>query len=457
MKGVLKIMAVILAGILLFMALGNISMKNHTGSLTPPVSENGTEQTATPNPSLTDSTLVTENMSTPTDTTPDNTTGNSMPDPTPTISPTVSPPPTYIENGGMIKAEYIGVSGFGDDTYLTTEKLKRKHIFLIDGSLTELLLGGDNFAMQNILKVGYKFNLKIENDTVVEVLPVEYEGTEFSSPVSPVPGEKSIKNLLTTALLPVGNVLYVYGGGWSWQDDGASVEASSIGMTDSWIRFFNSQNKEYSYRDKNNVKDGYYPHGGINKYYFAGLDCSGYVGWTVYNTVNTENGREGYVTTSTKLAKSLYERGWGSFYDKVTFTENGSLLLPGDVVSIDGHVWMCLGKCEDGSVVILHSTPSESRNGNKGGGVQLSAIGNDKECQAYLLADHYMKTYYPVWYERYPVILKSFDSYLNFKNGKGGVFSWSTEGESPFMSDEENVRSMTADDILKLLFNEISE
>lgn len=36
----------------------------------------------------------------------------------------------------------------------------------------------------------------------------------------------------------------------------------------------------------------------------------------------------------------------------------------GDIVSISGHVWICLGQCEDGSVVLIHSTPNA--------GVQIS-------------------------------------------------------------------------------------
>ncbi|MDD6810458.1 MAG: hypothetical protein PUD93_01120 [Lachnospiraceae bacterium] len=40
---------------------------------------------------------------------------------------------------------------------------------------------------------------------------------------------------------------------------------------------------------------------------------------------------------------------------------------PGDVFSIRGHVWICVGTCEDGSILILHSTAAESRTGQPRG------------------------------------------------------------------------------------------
>ena len=86
-----------------------------------------------------------------------------------------------------------------------------------------------------------------------------------------------------------------------------------------------------------------------------------------------------------------------------------------------GHVWISLGTCSDGSILILHSTPSDSRAGSPGGGVQLSAIGNSVSCEAYRLAERYMAAYYPEWYARYPVKLCSFSSYT----ACAGHFTWS--------------------------------
>jgi hypothetical protein len=113
---------------------------------------------------------------------------------------------------------------------------------------------------------------------------------------------------------------------------------------------------------------------------------------------------------------------------------------------------MCIGTCEDGSVLIAHSTPSPSTEGEQGGGVQLSALGKSKSCEAYLLADSYMQKYFPEWYERYRPVLKDPVSYTSFTDC-GGVFSWDLS-ENGILNDREGIRFMSASEILKLIFKE---
>ena len=125
-------------------------------------------------------------------------------------------------------------------------------------------------------------------------------------------------------------------------------------------------------------------------------------------------------------------------------------MKPGDIMSMDGHVWISLGTCSDGSVVILHSTPAYSRTGQPGGGVELSAIGLSEACEAYLLADRYMSEYYPEWYERYPVKLAEPESYFSFSKDSAGRFSWDT-GENG-LSDPEGVGDMKPEQVLAYLF-----
>ncbi|MFQ9127141.1 MAG: hypothetical protein ACLR4Z_10615 [Butyricicoccaceae bacterium] len=44
--------------------------------------------------------------------------------------------------------------------------------------------------------------------------------------------------------------------------------------------------------------------------------------------------------------------------------------LPGDLFSMEGHIWLCVGVCRDESLVIAHSSPTPSRRtGCPGGGV----------------------------------------------------------------------------------------
>ena len=75
----------------------------------------------------------------------------------------------------------------------------------------------------------------------------------------------------------------------------------------------------------------------------------------------------------------------------------------GDIMSGENvsHVWLSLGQCFDGSVVILHSSPA---------GVHISGTPTPKgaeNSQAIKLANKYMSKYYPVWNKKYPV--KPFD------------------------------------------------
>ena len=89
------------------------------------------------------------------------------------------------------------------------------------------------------------------------------------------------------------------------------------------------------------------------------------------------------------------------------------------MISIRGHVWISLGACDDGSILILHSTPSPSRSGVKGGGVQLSAIGG-AGCEAAQLAEKYMAACWPAWYARYPIRICEPERYLSCV----GHFTW---------------------------------
>lgn len=275
----------------------------------------------------------------------------------------------------------------------------------------------------------------VDGDHVYRLLPQP----DAAVPVSGEPGLRTVRNFLANALMPVGNALYVYGGGWNWQDNAASDQTRSVALPESWQRFFQSRTADYHYKATEPTAS-FYPFRGWNAYYFAGLDCSGYVGWCVYRTLNTADLGAGFVTSASDQAADLAHRGLG------TLSYDTSALRPGDVVSIGGHVWICVGRCGDGSLVILHSTPSPSRTGQKGGGAQLGAIGSSESCEAYRLIDRYLSAYYPAWYARYVPTLQSPGLYLSVK----GVFSWSGSA----LSDPEGLRSMSAAQVLSSLFGE---
>ena len=282
----------------------------------------------------------------------------------------------------------------------------------------------------------------------------------YEAPLRGTPGEKTIRNVLATAFEPVGTALYIYGGTWDWQDVGSSNQATTIGLSQTWVDFFQSKDDTFTYRNNSNYAESYYPHKSYNEYYYAGIDCSGYVGWVVYNMMNTESGNEGYVMSSTRMADNFANvRNYGTHtrtYDSTSFED--STFKPGDVFSMSGHTWICVGVCEDGSILILHSTPSASKSGQLGGGVQLTGIGArtgegaGEDCQAAQLAEKYMARYYPAWSERYTPVPRTYSAYTALSSSAvTGKFSWDLES---VLSDPEGYTNMTAEEILEDLFGE---
>ncbi|MBP5250287.1 MAG: hypothetical protein J6Z46_09815 [Lachnospiraceae bacterium] len=417
--------------------------------------------TAPVNPAATD-VPVTTNAPEPTATPVPEPTATIVPEPTATTAPepAVTPEPTAASPVQRADAVYLGVSGHGtdrvnkdniEDFQYRFEINKEEKTFSIKGSTPRTGEGYD-LPVQNSLKEGYLFEIEYLENEIISVTEKEpMDSFSFVPPVSGTPGTKTVKNFLTTAFMPAGTTLYIYGGGWDWEDEGSSVSCRSLGISDDWVRFFNENDGRFTYRD-------FYPYGGYNEYWYAGLDCSGYIGWCLYNTFETENGKEGFVGSSTSFAKRLSERGFGSFSQKVSVPDGKNKkasVKPGDIMSINGHVWISLGSCDDGSVLILHSSPTSSRDGFPGGGVQLSAIGTSIACEAYQLADRVMKTYYPSWYERYPVSLMSADTYFRFTGDTAGLFSWDT-GAASGLSDPEGITFMKPENVIKSIFNEQS-
>ena len=428
-------------------------------------------------------------------------------------------------DGSYENAVYLGVKNYGTVSSKNPGKDNFIHRFFADGKVVEFKVANDGrYSIQNTLQEGYVYDLTVENSVVttastakaaaegeitemststvtiggkeypytamyqidnaeadatavtVASYPVGktakvYDGTvyltfiakPYTAPVSGKAGERTLKNYLKTALEPVGTTLYVYGAGWDWQDDLSSNQSMTIGLSQSWIDFFQQQDANYTYKNSADHAHSYYPHNSWNQYYYAGLDCSGYVGWVVYNVMHTQNSvntdNDGYVMSSTKMAKTFADKGWG------TWTRDIKSFKPGDIFSMSGHVWTVLGVCNDGSIVFLHSTPSDSKAGQGGGGVQLSALNpnsdDDKNCEAYKLVTKYMTKYYPEWSTRYDAVLRSYDSYATpasgstFKDTWSGNFSWNLDGTG--LTDPDGYANMSAAEILADLFGENTE
>lgn len=242
----------------------------------------------------------------------------------------------------------------------------------------------------------------------------------------------TISKLIESALMPVGQTLYVWGGGWNEQDNGSGETAVNIGVYSKWKEFYDSHKNGHSMSTYKAQWDS-----GNRESRFYGLDCSGYIGWAVYNTVETENNKAGYVTYAETITQTLAQKaGFGT----VKSCDVNTKLYPGDIVSLNayGHTWISLGQCSDGSALLLHSTAE--------GGVQLSGTASNNgeaNSEAYKLAKSYMQKYYPDWWKYFG----DKKTFVTNTNRIGTVFSWNVK--SGVVSDTENIRNMTPEQILK--------
>jgi len=252
-------------------------------------------------------------------------------------------------------------------------------------------------------------------------------GSSYYFNSSGVLAETDVSDLLKNAVKPLGETLYVWGGGWNQEDTAAGETALFTGVWPQWKEYYQNNKKEYSYipgqKSWNN---------GNREWRFYGLDCSGYLGWIMFNSVNGGKNYKGYVVKASKFSSSLEEYGYGN---AVSCTPN-SKFYPGDIVSIQGHCFLCLGQCKDGSVLILHSTPN--------GGVQMSGTVNGSSSSlASKLAQEFMKQYYPEWWDCFGKEGRqsvNAGQYLNRTK-----FSWKISGS---VSDTDRLRSKMAEDIL---------
>lgn len=301
--------------------------------------------------------------------------------------------------------------------------MKKRHILIC--SIVGLLLiaaCGDKEEMEMGSTV-----TETENNLVYETMESEFETEteenkgESTDEQERIPAEQSntLEEFLKTALLPVGNTMYIWGGGWNEEDTGAGPGAMTLGVHPEWAGFAALQDETYNYKE--------------HKYeILKGLDCSGYVGWVVYNQFEEEYGNTGYVYKSTETAAKFSEFGWGQL------VEMPEEFLPGDIVSMKGHVWICLGMCEDGSVVLLHASPP-------GVSVCGTKVDGGAKSQAAELAKQYMTMYYPVWQEKYP------DREVGQKYVTDvTLMRWNSDT----FEDAETLQKMSAEEVLKLLFAE---
>ncbi len=278
-----------------------------------------------------------------------------------------------------------------------------------------------NWQTLNGRKYYFGTDGKMRCDTTVDGIYLGPEGAA-SSP-------RTLKGLFQMALKPVGSTLYVLGGGHQ-------QDATRIGLNPGWTSFFNQQDSSYESTWPSVSGNG------------KGLDCSGYIGWTVYNVINDVSGQTSCSYVSYQIPGQYEKRGWGTL---MTEYKDGDFSV-GDVVAWraahTGHVWFILGKCEDGSYVILHTTTA--------GGAQISgtiASSGNPYSQAASLAETYMNRYYPKLGQKITIYpMQPAPDYV-YGPGDAGLyrFSWDLSGDK-LLSDPEGYSDMSAEEILEDLF-----
>lgn len=307
----------------------------------------------------------------------------------------------YFKDGGYVKTGWLTYNG--NRYYLSKTK----------GSKGQRLTG-----MQTINSKTYYF----DSSGVME-----YEVKDVDSATSK-PGEaRTIKNFLLGALQPVGNTLYVWGGGW------AQPTATYIGVYPEWKVWYDSQSGSYDFSNYQDLSV---------ETRSKGLDCSGFVGWSTYQVMETKSGvGSGYVAEASTIASVYASRGYGTLRNQTTLSKKDYIgqFKPGDVGSMSGHTFIVLGQCSDGSLVIVHSTPPCVQIN----GTPTPAGGWDSE--AITLAQRYMNQYYPSLMKKFNSSCSVGTSYIRASN----MMRW----KANTLADPDGYKSKTAGQVLEDLFS----
>ena len=258
-------------------------------------------------------------------------------------------------------------------------------------------------------------------DVTIDGTKYHFSSTGVLSNTTSSTGTKTIRNYLAGALMPVGQALYVWGGGWN--------DSTRKGLSPTMTEFYNSQSSSYNYNNYRDLSTA-------NR--AKGFDCSGFVGWAAYQVMQSKSGiGSGYTVFSGEIGSYYKSLGWGSILTQANLASDDWTVYPGDVGYDDGHTWIILGQCKDKSAVIVHSTPNA--------GVQIAGTptpSGDYSSQAITLAKKYMSRY--AGYTKYSYNTSS-GNYIR----RGNYLRWNRST----LSDPDGYLNMTADQILADLFN----
>jgi hypothetical protein len=299
------------------------------------------------------------------------------------------------------------------------------------------------------------------------------DGLDDCATLLPIAGEKTLRNFILVGCYAIGRVLYTWGGGWNVEDDGASKLAKTIGLANSILDFTRSHYSENKLNTEGTETEKIETNGEIKeckvrttavdengklvlqnflpclmfKYIYDGFDCSGFLGWVIYNTLNKKDRNEGYVGSSTTRAEFFSKNKWGELKEitKEQIENDTYELYPGDIVSIPGHVYISLGKCKDGSVVLLHSSPpgvwimgTTDKDGNENSdAIKLAEKYGQKYPKAYKWLNETDKR----------GVKRQWDEYL----AGAKRFVWYVDGKG-VLTDQEGIQKMSPEQVLDCIF-----
>ena len=131
------------------------------------------------------------------------------------------------------------------------------------------------------------------------------------------------------------------------------------------------------------------------------------------------------------MARACAACGWG-------YLVQGDY-RPGDICSMEGHVWMSLGSCADGSVLLVHASPP---------GVRICGtyLNDGTKSEAVKLAEQVMQRQYPAWYSRYP---ECGVGYFYLEDSVS--MRWYTDEET----DPYHLQEMQAEDVVHFLYSDM--
>ena len=308
------------------------------------------------------------------------------------------------------------------------------------------------------------------------------EGLDKRPSVLPRAGIKDLLNFIYISVYPVGLVLYTWGGGWNPNDNEAGNSSKTLGLKHRLLSFTrkhfdnNKQNTEATEQDD---KGDYVQIPAVDelgapitlsndnkkmlKYIYDGFDCSGFVGWAVYNFLNKISGNKGYVCKSTDLAKLLYDEEFGQIFynvqrEHLTKYNRIFVIHTGDIVSIKGHVYISLGQCKDGSILLVHSSyPGVCIMGTD------SPNNINSESDAIRLARKCNSLYpkWNAWYNKY--CNDGFSRPISKYVHDAQVFSWKISNDNSIknindmsnkikITDVNGAQMMSAEEVVKLIY-----